>query len=403
MATELELARSPSGCEHFDEARALLADQREDEALDRFELAADDTTAAAGVRASAAAHVAALLLGFGRPWEVETFSARVRPHDPALAAYFDAAACVQLDDPAGALDRIGRDGPPAVPNDRWFPCSAAAIRALRARALAAAGDLNRAIRELDVAIDETPDAPQVWETIAAIAADAGLDLDPAPYVARLPQESLVRIFGWLHAAPRAGVDAIAEACWLRFGAQTALVAMVELLAPHLDTPRALDWTIRLVQAGSRRNPVLDRAESASLPPPERVRAAAAGALIDDARGRAALEQAAAALADEDIEAVAVEVFAIAPEVADSYVVAVATTTPRCLALAALLADRGHTESALAVLVHGLTLEGADELSPAAFDALVPAAARAVLVAAADAAGDDEVVAILHSVPPAKRG
>ncbi len=396
MATDINLALVPTGSDDFDEARSLLGAQREDEALDRFELAITSAPTDE-VRVSAAAHVAALLLGFGRPWEVETFTSLVRAHDPALADYLDAAACLQLDDPFGALDRIGDDGDPAIPLDTWFPCPAAGIRAVRARALAAAGRLDAAIHELDIAIGETPDAPAIWETIAAIAADPALDLDPAPYVARLPQESIVRTFGWLHGAPRAGVDAIAEACWLRFGPQTSLVAVVALLAPHLDNARALDWTVRLAQAGATSNPVLDRAESAGLPLSERLRAAAAGAIIDEPRGRAALEQVAAALPDEDIETLALEVLTIAPEVADSYVVAVATTTPRCLALATVLSDHGHAEPALALLVHGLTLAGADDLSPEGFDALVPAPARAALAAAAAAAGDDEIVAILRSV------
>jgi hypothetical protein len=196
---------------------------------------------------------------------------------------------------------------------------------------------------------------------------------------------------------------VAEACWLRFGGTHALLAAVGDFAPHLDAPRALDWTIRIQQAGGTTCPILDRAETAGLDLAERVRAGAVGALIDDTRGRAALEQAAFALSDELVESLAAEVLTIAPEVADSYVVAVATTTPRCLALAAVLAEHDRTEPALAVLVHGLTLPGAEGLDDDQFDLLVPIRARVLLAAAADAAGDDEIAALLRSVPARAAG
>lgn len=389
---------APAGDTDFDAARDLLAQHREDEALDRFEVAIA-SSADPVVSVSAAAHVAALLLGFGRPWEVGTFTAIVRERDPALADYLDAAACIQLDDPEGALARLGESGLPAVGTDRWYPCSIAAVRSVRARALAAAGRLGDAGHELDTAIAESPDAPELWESIARIAADPSLDFDVAPYVAQLPERALLPVFGWLRGSPLFGVDAIAEACWLRFGATHALLAAVSDFAAFLENPRALDWTVRIGQAGGKACPILDRAETATVPRFERVRAAATGAIIDEPRGRAALEEAAFGIADDDIEVLAVEVLAVAPEVADSYVVAVATTTPRCLALATVLSDHDLVEPALAVLVHGLTLPGADDLDPTQFDLLVPLPARIRLATAADFAGDDEVVAILRSIVP----
>jgi hypothetical protein len=399
LTTELatEPAVIPSGCTDFDEARRLLADHREDEALDRFELAIA-SAADPAVRTSAAAHLAALLLGFGRPWEVSTFTDQVRRANVALADYLDAAACIQLDDPEGALARLGERGVPVFSQDPWYPNSIAAVRSVRARALAAADRLGDACYELDVAVDEAPEAPELWESIARIAADPGLDFDVAPYVARLPERALLQVFGWLYGSPLRGVDAIAEACWLRFGATHALLAAVSGFAPNLASPRALDWTVRIIQAGGNACPILDRAETAGLPLAERVRAAAAGALLVEERGRLALENATLALSDDEVESLAAEVMTVAPEVLDSYVVAAATTTPRCLALATVLSDHDRREPALAVLVHGLTLPGAEDLDNERFDILVPIRTRVVLAAAADVAGDDEIAALLRSVP-----
>lgn len=384
-----------SGAADFDLGMRMLAGQQEDEALDRFEIAIA-TAAEPAVRTSAAAHVAALLLGFGRPWEVATFTAIVRERNRSLADYLDAAACIQLDDPLGALEYVGASGPPAAWDDTWFPCPPGAVRAVRARALAACGRIDDATVELSVAIDETPGAAQVWESIAAIAnVEARFEL--AAFVERLPESALVAVFGWLHGAPRRGVDRVAEACFERFGPHPALLAAVSAFAPHLHVERALDWTARIAEAGGTANPVLDRAETAGVARAERVLAAAAGAVLDEPRGRAALEIAAYDLADEEIAPLASEVLALNRDVADSYVVAVATTTPRCLALATVLCDHGFTEPALAVLVHGLTLPQADELLPEQFALLVPLRTRGMLAAFAEAAGDDEVAAILRSV------
>src|SRR5690349_13318468 len=55
----LDLTIEPSGSEDFDRARRLLADAREDEALDWFEVASG-TAEQGAVRASAALHVAAI-------------------------------------------------------------------------------------------------------------------------------------------------------------------------------------------------------------------------------------------------------------------------------------------------------------------------------------------------------
>ena len=99
-----------SGDADFDRARTLLADKREDEALDRFELASEHATDRA-VRVSASAHIAALLLGFRRPWEVAEFTGRMRRDrgDEALAALLDASACVH------SVTQLARSSSPASP------------------------------------------------------------------------------------------------------------------------------------------------------------------------------------------------------------------------------------------------------------------------------------------------
>ena len=95
--------REPSGCEEFDRARELLAEFRDEEALDYFELASGRATDAA-VRASAAAFVAGLLLSARRPWEVEAWAEIVRENAPRpdLGDFLEAGARLQLEDREGA-------------------------------------------------------------------------------------------------------------------------------------------------------------------------------------------------------------------------------------------------------------------------------------------------------------
>src|SRR5690348_13206824 len=126
----LDLTFEPSGSEDFDRARRLLADHREDEALDWFEVASG-TAGDRAVRASAASHVAAILLSRGRPWEVAEWAetARANTDHHGLADVLEAAALIQLDDVDRARDLIEHVDAPV---DDWFECSPVVVRMLRA-------------------------------------------------------------------------------------------------------------------------------------------------------------------------------------------------------------------------------------------------------------------------------
>jgi hypothetical protein len=391
-----------SGSEQFDRARRLLADQREDEALDWFEIAID-TTALLQVKASAAAYVAALLLGFGRPWEVAGFAAVIRDSDGSepLAAMLEAAACVQLGDARGALELVGDAGTPVVtPTDRWFPCSTAGVQATRVRALALAGRVDDARRELARAIAGAGAVPtEIWESVAWLAAE-GL-VDARDYAGHLDVDSAVELFGRLASTSAEGLDAIAEAMWERTPGDPRVLAAATVFGARLDPRRALEWSLRLLEAGvPGRSPVLERAEGAYVAPSDRARAAIVAAPLDDARARRALEAAVDAVDDDAVVALLDDALDAGTGIADSLVVAAATTTVRCLRLATRLCERGHEREAFAVLVAGLSLPQADALTPSEFDALVPERQRAVLAEVARSAADDEVAAILLSVPTA---
>jgi hypothetical protein len=391
-----------SGSEQFDRARRLLAGQREDEALDWFEIAID-TTALLEVKASAAAFVAALLLGFGRPWEVAGFAAVIRDSEGsfALADMLEAAACVQLGDARGALELVGGAGAPvAEPVDRWFPCSAAGVQATRVRALALEGRVDDARGELERAFASGRGVPsEIWESVAWLAAE-GL-VDARDYVRHLDADSIVELFGRLASTSPGGLDAVAEALWERAPGDPRVLAAATVFGARLAPRRALEWSLRLLEAGvTERSPVLERAETADVAPADRARAAIVAAPLDEARARRALAAAVDAVDDAAVVELLDDALDAGTGVADSVVVAAATTTTRCLRMATRLCECGHEREAVAVLVAGLSLPQADELTSSEFDALVPEHHRARLAEVAQSAAEDELAAILLSVPTA---
>ncbi len=387
----------PSGCVEFDRALELLDDQREDEALDWFEVATDATDDAA-VKASASAFVAALLLGFQRPWEVAEFTGRLRQSggSAALADMLDASACIQLGDATGALQLLGEDGPVAVPSDRWYPCSGASVHAARVRALHVAGRNADARRALDAALTFAPNEPPVWEAAVHLVADGAVDATDV--LVHLGSDQVVSVFGWIAGAPTVGLDRMAEAVWAQRPNDPVTLAAATLFAWRLDAAAALRWSVRLAEAGvTARSPILERAERPAIAAGERVRAAVVGAPLDTPRARVALEAALAGVADAELLDLFDACVEHAGSIVDSFVVAAATSTARCLILAGELVRRGHDAEGFAVLVAGLSLPTADALTREAFDALLPVRERRALARVAHLRGDETVAAILASV------
>ncbi len=390
-------AATDSTCSDFDRARSLMQDHREDDALDSFEVAIE-SAADPLVQASAAAHVAGLLLGFGRPWEVAEFAAVVRERSgrSALGDLLEASACIQLGDGTGALELVGASGPVEVPYDPWYPCSDAGMHAVRIRALVLVGRFDDAWHELHMALSTLSDRPEIWETVAVLAAQRVVD--PFECVEYLSAEHVVDVFGWISGAPADGLDAIAEALWQRNPGDVRVLAASTLCAWRLDAHRSLLWSLRLLDAGfSERIPVLEQAEMVQVAPADRVRAAAVGIDLDEDRARAALEAAVPLLGDDELAVALGLCLDTAPALADSFVVAAATTTLRCLVVATELLRRDFLSEAYAVTVAGLQLPTADTLDARAFDGAMPVDARYRLMDIAVRRGESDVAAVLDSV------
>jgi hypothetical protein len=391
----LDLTIEPSGSDDFDRARRLLADAREDEALDWFEVASGTATAP-DVRASAAAHVAAILLSRGRPWEVAAWAdtARANTSEHGLADVLEASARIQLEDLDGARALLTGIAPPV---DAWFDCSPVVVRVLRAHLDYCDGNTTAARDEVLAAFAEAPFAADVWDAFARFCAET--DFDPRDVVDSVTDEQVLHVLATMRSSEPEGVDRIADVLWERHPNDARVLAAATRFAPKLDATRALEWSVRLRAVGDdSRCPLIARAKDASVEPVERLRAGVlAFVSFDDERARDAVEETVALLADDELAGVLNDVRALAPKLADSVVVAGATSAPRSLRLVTALWEGDAHDEAYAVLVHGLSGNDAEQLDTETFAALVPSPVLDALAEHADARGDAEVATILWSV------
>lgn len=385
----------PSGNEAFDRARDYLAHLREEEALDWFQIAADAADDPP-VRASAAAFVAGILLARGRPWEVTVWAGIVRDNSPRpdLGNLLDAAAHLQLGEvePARALLANVTD-----PTDRWFPASVTAARVARAHVLYLDGEIAGATAEVLAAFAADPFAPDVWDAFARLCAET--DFDPCEFVDRIPDDHVLEILASLRASAPKGVDRIAELVWQRHTGDPRVLALVPSFAAKLDSMRALEWSARIRAAGmGRLCPLLERANDSTVAAPERVLAAAlAHVSFGDTGARAALTKAVPGLTDTELPASLREVWSLAGMLAETVIVAGATTPARALLIASVLFEGGAHGEAYAVLVHGLAFDAADGLTTEAVVALMPLRVLEGLAAVAEERGEQDVAGILEAV------
>jgi hypothetical protein len=391
----VDLTFEPSGSEDFDRARRLLADARDDEALDWFEVASG-TADQPEVRASAAAHVAAILLSRGRPWEVPAWAdvARANTERHGLADILEASACIQLDDIDAARELLDDVEEPV---DEWFDCSPVVVRVLTAHLDYLDGNTDAARAKVLEAFELEPLAADVWDAFARFCGET--DFDPVPLVERVPDDQVLGVLAALRNAMPEGVDRIVEALWDRTPNDARLLAAATRFAPALDAARAFEWSVRLRAVGEdSRCPLVARVADQDVDPMERLRVAVlAYATFDDERVREGVEAAVREVDDDELATVLDDMRSLAPQLADSVVVAGASSTVRSLRLATALWRGDAHDEAYAVLVHGLSREDAEQLDTETFAALVPSPVLEALADDAAARGDAEVATILWSI------
>jgi hypothetical protein len=391
----LDLTIEPSGSDDFDRARRLLADAREDEALDWFEVASG-SAAQPEVRASAAAHVAAILLSRGRPWEVASWAETARSNTDrhGLADVLEASARIQLDDLDGARELLDDIEPPV---DEWFDCSPVIVEVLRAHLDYCDGRSDAARDAILGAFQQAPLAPDVWDAFARFCAET--DFDPEQVVATVPDDQVNKVLATLQSSEPDGVDRIAEVLWERRPNDSRVLAAATRFAPQLDATRCLEWSVRIRAVGDHAFcPLVARAKDRGIDPIERLRSAIlAFESFDDERARAAVEDATTTLPDDQLAGVLDDMRALAPKLADSVVVAGASSTERSLRLVTALWRGEAPDEAYAVLVHGLAHEDAADLDTETFATLVPPPVLEALADFASERGDAEVATILWSV------
>jgi hypothetical protein len=396
---------APTGCDAFDRGRALLAEGRDDEALDSFDLAVLET-GDPHLRSAAAAALARLLLDQGRHREARIWAQAVRRDvvGSALADVLESSALVQAGDCTAALALLVTIDPAAPVGDGYTEVPASLIRLLRGHALYTLGRFDEATDEVVAAFGADPFTPDVWAAFASLCAET--DFDPGPVVGIVSEERVTEILAWLDRGPADGIDRIAEALWARFPGNRPLLAFAASFAPYLELDRALEWSARLREAGADDHcPLLTVARAAGAPPVDRARAGVvAWATFGDERAVPLVEAAAADVPEADLGPLVHEVLLAAPQLAPAFVVAAATTGPRCVALAVAVYRAGAVEESLALLARGLGAidPGAPDDAEAVAQ-LLPADIAEAFAAEADARDAGEVATFLRSLEGSTSG
>jgi GT2 family glycosyltransferase len=133
--------------------------------------------------------------------------------------------------------------------------------------------------------------------------------------AAVSESHLTVISGALAAMNPEGADLIADALWVRFGMQPAVLAAAALFAPRIPALRALRWSSRLREANSAQHcPLIARARLDAVDPVERARSAVlAFAAFADPRSIAILHEVLHLLDDRTRADLAADVAKIAPD------------------------------------------------------------------------------------------
>lgn len=356
--------------------------------------AATQESADPEVRASALELVAELNLTLGRPYEALEWVEQLREHRgrTLTTSLLEAAACLQLDDPAGVIDLL--DGL----EDLDLPEALTTVHELRSQALLASGCGEEAAAEVRALLRTEPGHAAGWHMLAVLC-DAG-HLDPGPIVAELPDDEVLNALGALVGAPPSGADQVAERLWKRRPGDPRLLAFLAVLGGELPLARALEWSARLRQHGAGEHcPLLGLAADERRLPSERIRAAAtASATFGDGRAEPLAELAVGAVADTELAAVVEEVALLAPALVDGVIVAAATSTTRSLRLAGLACAHGDGRGAVALARHAVEQAESDAavLRAALASSCSPATVDALLDHARDHRADDLETALAHA-------
>jgi hypothetical protein len=313
---------------------------------------------------------------------------------PDLGDLLEAAAKLQLDEVDAARELLAHV---EDPRDPWFPASVTSARIVRAHVAYLDGDVQAATREVLDVFETDAFAPDVWDAFARLCAET--EFDPVPVVSKLPDEKVLEVLAALRGSEAAGVNRIVELLWDRNPGDPRVLALVPSFAAKLDSLGALLWSARARDAGMERLcPLVERAEDVRVGASERARAAAlAHASFADERARSALEQVVPHLDDEELVATLAEIWSIAAELTDSVVVSGATTPKRALVIAAGLYEGGAPAEAYAVLVHGLSMEAAEDLTTEQVVASLPLATLQGLAHEAETRGEEDVAGMLEAL------
>lgn len=353
------------------QAHALLKRGQPLRALELFTALADDGDSEAA-RLVGCAGASYACLASDRPYEAIAWAEATR----ALAAggseadLLEGAARVATGEAERALELLDEVD---VGECEVVPDPATFLEERRCVAHTALAQDALALEAARRALGGSVDLPEVWHALATIAGRSALEgFDVCALLDA--DDDVATAASHVTASSAVGAEVLLDRLWDRWPGHRTVLASIALLGALLPLPRALEWSARLRAAGlAEQCAVLGRASREDLDATERVRAAAVAAqAFDDPRALPLLEAAVTGVDDADLDALGRELVGFEAEAPfESFIVAAASTTPRSLVLAALLADLGVVGVAASLVAHAAGLDRAE--SPA-FDG----AARSLL-------------------------
>jgi len=339
-------------------ARSYILNRQPVEALPYFAEARELSECPAPVRRQVLRHGAQALLQVGQPadaleWVVDL---RGAGGDNALADYLEGLALANLGRADEALEILSRIDEIA---DDDVELSADVLPLQRGLLGFQSQQWAQAAEDLLTAARRGVHGRPLWANVVEAHHRAGFDL--ATVLDAVDDGELKIVLGQVLNAPPDAADALGEALWGRQPGDPRILAFSIRLAPRLDVSRALDWSVRLREAGhADRCPLVVLANDRARTSLDRVRAAAVLVVaLDDQRGQMALKVAAAECEPAGFRAALVELDALAPQLLPDFVASAAVGGTRAMELAQVLHELGAPDEGVAVLLHGIEVETDD--------------------------------------------
>lgn len=270
------------------------------------------------IRRAAISHGIDALFALGQLDEVAAWIAMLKDEstpESAIPRFLEAQLLLRTGSAGDALQIL--EGIDALETDNGEAMSLERLAAARATACIAVGDWERAVASLMVAATTT--GSPAWAALVEAVTNAGGDL--AVVAALASEDQLLEAVGQVQGLQAGVADEFLERLWVRFPGSPRVLGGAVRVAVRLPILRALEWSIRLRNAGTPEFcPLRAITGDDATAPGERLRAGAVlEAAFSEPVDRVWAATMIAAMDAADLNTLLIELQEVAPELALSLV------------------------------------------------------------------------------------